>query len=167
MQRDFLNLDFACLTDHGEDFNPYLWNRQAKLARANDVPGKFTTFLGEEWASSFQKPEHRSKEHPYGYYGHRNIVIADLRFPRWFNPQNGQKPSDVWAELRAAKANFVMIPHQLADRGTNIPMDWSFQDETAQPVAEVFQTRALRFCVSAFCLGIATLVVPLFGQLPF
>jgi hypothetical protein len=141
MQRDFLNLDFACLTDHGEDFNPYLWNRQAKLARANDVPGKFTTFLGEEWASSFQKPEHKSAKHPYGYYGHRNIVLADLSFPRWFNPQNGQTPADVWADLRAAGANFVMIPHQLADRGTNIPVDWSFRDEEAQPVAEVFQVR--------------------------
>jgi len=141
MQRDFLNLDFACLTDHGEDFNPYLWNRQAKLARANDVPGKFTTFLGEEWASSFQEPKYRSPAHPYGYYGHRNIVIADLRFPRWWNPQNGQTPADVWADLRAAKANFIMIPHQLADHGTNIPMDWSFVDETAQPVAEVFQIR--------------------------
>jgi hypothetical protein len=141
MQRDFLHLDFACITDHGEDFNPYLWNRQAKLARANDVPGKFTTFLGEEWASSFQDPQYRSPAHPYGYYGHRNIVLADLHFPRWWNPQNGQTPAEVWAELRAAKANFVMIPHQLADHGTNIPMDWSFVDEIAQPVAEIFQIR--------------------------
>jgi hypothetical protein len=141
MQRDFLHLDFACITDHGEDFNPYLWNRQAKLARANDVPGKFTTFLGEEWASSFQEPKYRSPAHPYGYYGHRNIVLADLRFPRWWNPQNGQTPAEVWADLRAAKANFIMIPHQLADHGTNIPMDWSFVDEVAQPVAEVFQIR--------------------------
>ncbi len=141
MQRDFEHLDFACLTDHGEDFNPYLWNRNAKLARANDVPGKFTVFLGEEWASSFQQPKYRSPAHPYGYYGHRNIVLADLHFPRWWNPQNGQTPAQVWDELRAAKANFVMIPHQLADIGTNLPMDWSFVDETAQPVAEVFQVR--------------------------
>jgi hypothetical protein len=141
MQRDFLNLDFACLTDHGEDFNPYLWNRNAKLARANDVPGKFTVFLGEEWASSFQQEKDKSPEHPYGYYGHRNIVLADLRFPRWWNPRDGSTPAQLWSELRAAGANFVTIPHQLADLGTNLPVDWSFVDETAQPVAEVFQIR--------------------------
>ena len=38
------------------------------------------------------------------------------------------------------KANFVHIPHQLADTG-NVPTDWDFTDETAQPVAEIFQTR--------------------------
>jgi hypothetical protein len=141
MQRDFLNLDFACLTDHGEDFNPYLWNRNAKLARANDVPGKFTVFLGEEWASSFQKPEHRTAKHPFGYYGHRVLVFGDLRLPRWWNPQDGSTPKQLWDELRAAKADFVSIPHQLADIGTNVPMDWDFADETAEPVAEIFQIR--------------------------
>jgi hypothetical protein len=38
------------------------------------------------------------------------------------------------------KANFVHIPHQLADNG-NVPTDWNFTDETAQPVAEIFQGR--------------------------
>ena len=137
MQRDFLHLDFACLTDHGEDFNPYLWNRQAKLARANEVPGKFTTFLGEEWTSSFEETD---AKHPYGFYGHRNLILADLRFPRWWNPRNRQTPAELWADLRAAGANFVTIPHQLADTG-NVPTDWSFADEVAQPVAEVFQIR--------------------------
>ena len=38
------------------------------------------------------------------------------------------------------KANFVQIPHQIADTG-NVPTDWSFTDEKAQPVAEIFQAR--------------------------
>jgi hypothetical protein len=34
----------------------------------------------------------------------------------------------------------VNIPHQLADTG-NVPTDWNFTDEEAQPVAEILQTR--------------------------
>jgi len=37
-------------------------------------------------------------------------------------------------------ADFVNIPHQLADTG-NVPTDWNFADEKAQPVAEIFQAR--------------------------
>lgn len=37
-------------------------------------------------------------------------------------------------------ANFVQIPHQIADTG-NVPTDWSYVDEKAQPVAEIFQNR--------------------------
>jgi hypothetical protein len=134
MQRDFLNLDFACLTDHAEDMNPYLWNRQAKLARANEVPGKFTTFLGFEWTSGYDPAK------PQGTYGHRNVILGDLRFPKWWSPRGGQTPAQLWDELRKSGVNFVTIPHQLADTG-NVPTDWSFTDETAQPVAEIFQIR--------------------------
>jgi hypothetical protein len=134
MQRDFLNLDFACLTDHAEDMNPYLWNRQAKLARANEVPGKFTTFLGFEWTSGYDP------NMPQGTYGHRNVILGDLRFPKWWSPRGGQTPAQLWDELRKSGVNFVTIPHQLADTG-NVPTDWRFTDETAQPVAEVFQVR--------------------------
>lgn len=141
MQRDFEHLDFACLTDHAEDMNPYLWNRNAKLARANDVPGKFTVFLGEEWASSFQTEKDKDAKHPYGYYGHRTLIFGDLHVPRWWNPQDRSTPRQLWDELRAAKVDFVSIPHQLADVGTNVPVDWDFADETAEPVAEIFQVR--------------------------
>ena len=46
----------------------------------------------------------------------------------------------MWEELRKLNANFVLIPHQLADTG-NVPTDWNFTDEQAQPVAEIFQVR--------------------------
>jgi len=135
--RDLARHDFACCTDHGYNINPHLWNTLAKLARVNDDPGRFLTFLGEEWTSSFEK---YSAKHPYGYYGHRNLVFADLYFPRWWDSKNAQTPAQVWEDLRKMKANFVHIPHQLADTG-NVPVDWDFADETAQPVAEMFQTR--------------------------
>jgi len=135
--RDLAVHDFACATDHGYNINPYLWSYLGKLARVNDDPGRFLTFLGEEWTSSFEK---YSAKHPYGYYGHRNLVFADPYFPRWWNSRNGQTPAQVWEDLRKLNANFVHIPHQLADTG-NVPTDWDFADETAQPVAEIFQTR--------------------------
>ncbi len=136
-QRDIAGLDFAAATDHGENFVPALWHLAAKSARTHDDPGRFAPFLGQEWTSSF---EEYSPQHPFGFYGHRNVVLADLRFPRWWNPRNRQTPSELWADLRAAGANFVTIPHQLADVG-NVPVDWSFDDEVAQPVAEIFQVR--------------------------
>ena len=135
--RDIAVYNFACATDHGYNMNPYLWCYTAKLARVNDDPGRFLTFLAEEWTSTF---EEYSEKHPYGFYGHRNLILADAYFPRWWNARNRQTPAQVWEDLRKLNANFIHIPHQLADTG-NVPTDWDFADETAQPVAEIFQTR--------------------------
>lgn len=135
--RDIARHDFACTTDHGYNINPYLWSYTAKMVRVNDDPDRFLTFLAEEWTSSFEKYD---TKHPYGYYGHRNLILADTYFPRWWNARNGQTPAQVWEELRRMQANFVHIPHQLADTG-NVPTDWDFTDEKAQPVAEIFQVR--------------------------
>ena len=135
--RDLARHDFVCITDHGYNLNDYLWNYSAKWARVNDDPQRFLTFLGQEWTSTF---EETSDEHPHGFYGHRNLILADLYFPTWWNARNRQTPSEVWADLYRMKANFVHIPHQLADTG-NVPTDWHFHDEVAQPVAEIFQTR--------------------------
>lgn len=135
--RDISRLDFACATDHCYNINPYLWAYLGKLARVNDDGGRFLTFLGEEWTSTF---EEYSAEHPYGFYGHRNLILGDTYFPRWWNSRNRQTPAQVWEELRKMNADFIHIPHQLADTG-NVPTDWNFHDEQAQPVAEIFQTR--------------------------
>lgn len=135
--RDIVRHDFACVTDHGYNINPYFWGWIAKNARVQNDPGRYLTFLGEEWTSSF---EEYSEEHPYGFYGHRNLVLADPYFPKWWNSKNRQTPAELWEDLRKLDANFVNIPHQLADTG-NVPTDWNFTDEEAQPVAEIFQTR--------------------------
>ncbi len=136
-ERDIAALDFAAVTDHGYNFNPYLWRHVAKITRANCDPGRFLTFLAEEWTSTF---EEYSPEHPYGFYGHRNIIFADPYFAYWLNARDRSTPADVWKRLREDRVNFVHIPHQLADTG-NVPTDWNYTDEVAQPVAEIFQTR--------------------------
>ncbi len=136
-RRDIARHDFACTTDHGYNLNPYLWAYTAKLVRTNDDPGRYLTFLAEEWTSTF---EETNTDHPYGFYGHRNLILADPYFPRWWNARNRQTPAEVWEDLRKLKADFVHIPHQLADTG-NVPTDWKYVDEEAQPVAEIFQIR--------------------------
>ena len=136
-RRDINRMDFVAMTDHDYNFVPYLWNRSAKLVRANEDPGRLLTFLAEEWTSSFEK---YSKEKPYGYYGHRNLILGDTFFLKWFDSSNGDTPSALWSALRRMRANFVNIPHQLADTG-NVPTDWTFIDADAQPVAEIFQVR--------------------------
>ncbi|NQU23453.1 MAG: DUF3604 domain-containing protein [Candidatus Nealsonbacteria bacterium] len=115
--RDIARHDFACVTDHGYNINPYVWGHLAKTARTNDDPDRFLTFLGEEWTSTF---EEYSEEHPYGFYGHRNLIFADAYFPKWFNARDRRTPAELWEELRKLNANFVQIPHQLADTG-NVP----------------------------------------------
>lgn len=114
-----------------------MWNYTAKLAHANEDPGRFLTFWGEEWTSTF---EEYSAKHPYGFYGHRNLIFEDAEFPRWWNARNRQTPAQVWEDLRRLGASFIANPHQLADTG-NVPTDWDFTDPVAQPVAEIFQTR--------------------------
>ncbi|MCP5114768.1 MAG: hypothetical protein GY953_28395, partial [bacterium] len=137
VRRDITRLDFVAITDHGYNINPYLWSYSAKMARANEDPGRLLTFLAEEWTSSFER---YSAQQPYGYYGHRNLIHADPFFGKWWDAYNGQSPAELWEELRSMNANCVQIPHQLADTG-NVPTDWDYTNEQAQPVAEIFQQR--------------------------
>ena len=139
-RRDLNRLDFVAMTDdshHGYNIVPHLWNYSAKMVRANHDVGRLVTFLGEEWTSSF---EDYDEKRPWGYYGHRNLIFADPYFPKWWTAYNGDSPADLWQELREMRADFVQVPHQLADSG-NVPVDWDYTDRQAQPVAEIFQTR--------------------------
>ncbi len=136
-ERDIINADFTALTDHGYNFCPALWHKLSKVVRINHDPGRFVAFLAEEWTSSFEK---YSDKYPAGYYGHHNLIFEDATLPRWWNARDGKTPAQVWTELRKRKESFVVIPHQLADTG-NVPVAWEFNDETAQPVAEIFQAR--------------------------
>jgi hypothetical protein len=136
-ERDIVAADFSAMTDHGYNFNAALWHYMAKINRVNHDPARFVTFLGEEWTSTHEK---KSEKYPEGYYGHRNLIFADPYYPRWYNARDETTPKQIWDELRKQKANFIHIPHQLADTG-NVPTDWGYVDKVAQPVAEIFQAR--------------------------
>jgi len=134
--RDIEKLDFCALTDHGYNFDPQQWSLNGEQTRYNHDPHRFLTFLAQEWTSS--------TNYTSGGYGHRNLIFLDPYYDRFHDSFDGKiSPDDLWKGLKGVE--FICIPHQLADwqhkgRG-NPPTDWSFADETLQPVAEIFQTR--------------------------
>ncbi|MBI2301816.1 MAG: hypothetical protein HYU66_23170 [Armatimonadetes bacterium] len=134
--RELGRLDFGAVTDHGYNISPPAWRYSAKITRASHDPGRFVTFVAEEWTSD---NERHTK--PPGYYGHRNLIFADPYEPQWYNSRDPSyfTPRQVWDTL--GERNYIMIPHQLADSGNNVPTDWSYTDELKQPVAEIFQAR--------------------------
>ena len=142
MMRDVARYDFGALTDHGKCFNHYLWHLQRKLVRANRDGQRFETLLAQEWTSTFERS---TKRYPYGYYGHRILVFSDSHFAKWYNAATHITPTEFWAELARDRADYVVIPHQLADIG-NVPFDWGYHNPKAEPVAEIFQSRGSYEC---------------------
>ncbi|MCC7492880.1 MAG: hypothetical protein IT204_11050 [Fimbriimonadaceae bacterium] len=134
--REIANIDFGAITDHCYNQSPPVWRYSQKITRASHDPGQFVAFVGEEWTSNNEKTTK-----PPGFYGHRNLIFADPYCPYWLNSKDPlyYTPQQVWDKL--AGQDFIMIPHQLADAGTNVPVDWNYTNEVTQPVAEIFQAR--------------------------
>ena len=146
-ERDIERLDFAALTDHGYNFDPPQWAFNAAQVRANHDPGRFVTFLAEEWTSDHvpYEPPRFATQVKTGTrvalrrYGHRNLIFLDPYGTRFFDSRDGDiPPADVWTQFEPGQV--IAIPHQLADLG-NRPTDWSGHDPRYQPVAEIWQTR--------------------------
>jgi hypothetical protein len=133
--RDIARLDFCALTDHGQDMIPYDWQHLRKVVSVNQDPAGFLTYLAEEWAGA--RKNLRDPTRKGGGYGHRNIVLADEHYPRFFDPVDNTPPDKLWEMLKGVDQ--ITIPHQLADGGSRT--DWAYIDEKNQPVAEIFQNR--------------------------
>jgi hypothetical protein len=134
--RDIEQLDFCGITDHGYNFDAQQWQLNGEQTRNNYDPGKFVTFLAEEWTSSNNCPS--------GGYGHHNLVFLDPYHDTYYDAFDGNiSPTDLWQQLEGTE--FISIPHQLADwrhKGKgNPPKDWAFFDEKHMPLAEIYQTR--------------------------
>lgn len=134
--REVARFDFGAVTDHCYNESAQIWRYSAKITRAADDPSRFVTFVGEEWTSNNERDTA-----PPGYYGHRNLIFADPYHSTWYNSRDRAyfTPRQVWDTLDGV--DYIMIPHQLADAGTNVPTDWNYVHETFQPVAEIFQAR--------------------------
>ena len=146
-ERDIEQLDFVALTDHGYNFDPPQWAFNGAQIRANHDPGRFVTFLGEEWTSDhipYKPPRHGTqvgtgRRVVLRRYGHRNLIFLDPHGKRFFDSRDGDiPPAEVWERFEPGR--IIAIPHQLADLG-NRPTDWSCHDPRYQPVAEIWQTR--------------------------
>ncbi|AQQ71007.1 hypothetical protein SMSP2_01371 [Limihaloglobus sulfuriphilus] len=143
-ERDIEKLDFCATTDHDFDYDRPQWQFNGEQTRQNHDPGRFVTFLAQEWTSSQNQPAT-----PEGFcrYGHHNLIFLDPYHKRFYNAYAGDiSPRELWKQLEKDKVDFICIPHQLADwqhKGkANPPKDWNYVDEKYQPVAEIFQTRA-------------------------
>jgi hypothetical protein len=139
--RDIGKLDFCALTDHGYNFDGPQWAFNGEQTRNNNDPGRFVTFLGQEWTSSRNPPADGGI---MNRYGHRNLIFLDPYHAKFYDSFDGDiSPAQLWKELRGHE--FICIPHQLADwkgKGKgNPPTDWDYVDEKLQPVAEIFQAR--------------------------
>lgn len=145
--RDIEQLDFAALTDHDYNFDSPQWAYNGEQTRYNHDPGRFVTFLGEEWTSKKNPPADPAK--PVGpgnplRYGHRNLIFEDPHRQSFADSFAGDiTPAQLWKELEGEE--YICIPHELADwqghGGGNPPTDWSYTNEYSQPVAEIFQAR--------------------------
>ena len=145
-ERDIEKLDFCVLTDHGYNFDRPQWAFNAEQTRQNHDPGRFLTFLGQEWTSSSHPRKNvRDKNVPdRDGYGHRNLIFLNPYHNEFYDAfDDNITPQELWNKL--AGVEFICIPHQLADwkykgRG-NPPTDWEYVDKELQPVAEIFQER--------------------------
>jgi hypothetical protein len=118
-----------------------LWAYNGEQTRNNNDPGRFVTFLGEEWTSSSNPPATPGEPNRYG---HHNLIFLDPFHGRCYDSYDGDiSPADLWKEMDGVE--FICIPHQLADwqgKGKgNPPTDWNYVDEYRQPLAEIFQVR--------------------------
>ena len=138
--RDIEKLDFCALTDHDYNLDVAQWNFLQEKVRSNHDNFNFITFLAEEW-TSHGHPNNKLPKEKQGY-GHHNIIFLDPYFNHFYDSFDGDiNPRMLWKELINDEADFICIPHQLADMGTNIPISWDYVDEKLQPVAEIFQGR--------------------------
>jgi hypothetical protein len=137
--RDIEKLDFCAITDHGYNFDPEQWDFLKEQVRCNQDDDTFITFLAEEWTSQGHPPNAPKEQQGYG---HHNLIFLDPYFPHFYDSYDGDiNPEMLWKELQKDHADFIFIPHQIADMGTNIPKDWKYVNEHFQPVAEIFQGR--------------------------
>ncbi|MCI5211410.1 MAG: DUF3604 domain-containing protein, partial [Candidatus Electrothrix sp. ATG2] len=118
-------LDFAALTDHGEQLSYEEWEAIKNLTATYNSPGNFVTFFGYEWTHS--------------KYGHK--VVLFRRIPIGFYPSllksSGQTPKDLWSSLNRLgfydKA--ITIPHHPA--GGPVTTSWNYHDDNYQPIVEL------------------------------
>jgi|GEM_PF-1202694 len=140
-ERDIERIDFLAITDHGYNLDRQQWEWSAEHARQAHQPGKFVTFLAQEWTSSKNGP---ALPGGINRYGHHNLIFLDPYHDRFYDAFDGDvSPRMLWDGM--AVVEYLCIPHQLADwqgkGGGNPPTDWNFVDEHLQPVAEIYQAR--------------------------
>ncbi|MDW7655821.1 MAG: DUF3604 domain-containing protein [Bacillota bacterium] len=124
--RDECHIDFGATSDHDHLFETTddMWSQTCAVTKSYNEPGRFTTFLGYEWA----------KWAPNGY-GDRNVYYLEDDRPMYrSDPGCYPEPKDLFAALQDEKA--MVIPHHTATREN--PCDWKQHDPEKERLVEIF-----------------------------
>ena len=123
------------------------WRRTVEAAERHNEPGRFTTFIGYEWAF-----------HLHGANLHRHVVFGGADAPALpFGPRYARSPEDLWDWLdrqRERGIDALAIPHNMdKSRGLAFPetgwkgrpIDRAFAEKRLrnEPVVEIVQEKGV------------------------
>jgi len=124
--RDECGLDFGVTGDHDHlwETTDEMWQlTQAAVAKYNE-PGRFTTFLGYEWAKWRKNGD-----------GDRNVYYLHDRRPLFrSDDEYYPTPDDLFKTLKEETA--LIIPHHSAEIGNHC--DWKDHDEEKERLVEIY-----------------------------
>ena len=124
--RDECGLDFGALSDHDHLFetSDEMWRQTQEATVEYNKPGKFTTFLGYEWAKWRRNGD-----------GDRNVYYLHDRRPM-FRSDDGEYPTpkDVFKALQDETA--IIIPHHTAEIGNHC--DWKDHEPEKERLVEIY-----------------------------
>jgi hypothetical protein len=120
------------------------WARVIEAANRNDVPGRFTAFIGYEWTGA-----------AHGGNLHRNVIFRGDTAPKPFTAWDSNSPEDLWDWLdtiRARGFEALAIPHN-SNSSDGLMFGWldsfaayldrayAMQRQANEPLAEISQNK--------------------------
>ncbi len=124
--RDECGVDFGCTSDHDhtEDTPEWMWQLSQEAAMKYNEPGRFTVFLGYEWAKWRKRGD--GDRNVYYLHDHRGIYRScDHEYPT---------PPELFEALKDEEA--LVIPHHPAHIGNH--NDWKDHDPEKERLVEIY-----------------------------
>ena len=113
------------------EFRRSIWEEAIDSAEKHNTPGKFTAFIGYEWAGMVYSGEGRG-------WWHRNVIFKDgadkVRAVLPFSQLHGNQPEELWSYMqeyeKSTGGEVLAIPHNPNLSGGNL---FKTQDSNSQP----------------------------------
>ncbi|MBC8229909.1 DUF3604 domain-containing protein [bacterium] len=124
--RDECGLDFGALSDHDHLFetSDEMWQQTQEATAKYNNPGKFTTFLGYEWAKWRKNGD-----------GDRNVYYLHDKRPM-FRSDDGEYPTPEALFKALESETAITIPHHPADVGNHC--DWKDHEPEKERLVEIY-----------------------------
>jgi len=124
--RNEAGLDFGATGDHDHlwETSDEMWELTQRAVMKHNDPGRFTTFLGYEWAKWRQNGD-----------GDRNVYYLEDARPMYRSDDGCfPTPKDLFDALKRETA--IIIPHHSANRGNHC--DWKDHDPEKERLVEIY-----------------------------